>query len=64
MLVFAGILHETWWLALGLVLLSIPLPWIAVVVANDRPPRRTENAHRYERSSVAIEAGDHPVIEG
>jgi hypothetical protein len=64
MLVLAGILYEVWWLALGLVLLSIPLPWIAVLTANDRPPLRTENAHRYERSAVTIEARDHPVIEG
>lgn len=59
----AGVLHGTWWLALTFVLLSIPLPWIAVLVANDGPPRRQEDAHRYERSRTAIEGGDHPVID-
>ncbi|MBD0020896.1 DUF3099 domain-containing protein [Gordonia pseudamarae] len=33
-------------LALGIVVLSIPLPWVAVLVANDRPARkRGEEAH-------------------
>ncbi len=26
---------------------SIPLPWIAVLIANDRPPRRAEEPRRY-----------------
>ena len=63
-LAVAGIMHGTWWLALVFVLLSIPLPWIAVLIANDRPPRRRENVNRYRRSATAIESGDHPVIEG
>ncbi len=63
-LILAGIFHETWWLALGFVLLSVPLPWVAVLVANDRPPRKAEDVNRYQRSATAIEAGEHRVIDG
>lgn len=63
-LVLAGIFHNTWWLALGFVLLSVPLPWIAVLIANDRPPRKAEEVNRYERTPRAIDGGDHPVIDG
>jgi hypothetical protein len=34
------------WLAAGLLALSVPLPWMAVLIANDAPARRTEDAHR------------------
>ena len=51
-LVLAGIFHDIWWLALGFVLISVPLPWIAVLIANDRPPRKAE------------EATEHKIIEG
>lgn len=63
-LVLAGILHETWWLALGFVLLSVPLPWIAVLIANDRPARKTEAVNRYLPSARAIESREHRVIDG
>jgi len=63
-LVLAGIFHETWWLALGFVLLSVPLPWIAVLVANDRPPLKAEQVNRFQREATAIEAGEHKVIDG
>ena len=56
-LAVAGVLHGTWWLALVFALLSIPLPWIAVLVANDRPPRRRENVNRYRPAATAIETG-------
>lgn len=42
-LVIAGIVYSSTGnglLALGIVVLSIPLPWVAVLVANDRPPRK------------------------
>jgi hypothetical protein len=63
-LVLAGIFHETWWLALGFVLLSVPLPWIAVLIANDRPPIKAEQVNRFQRSATAIESADHKVIDG
>ena len=63
-LILAGVFYHTWWLALALVVVSIPLPWIAVLIANDRPPRRSEAVSHYERTPRAIEAGDHHVIDG
>jgi DUF3099 family protein len=56
--------YQTWWLALGLILLSIPLPWVAVLIANDRPPRKAEDVNRFQRSARQIESGNHQVIEG
>jgi DUF3099 family protein len=35
-------------ISLGILLLSVPLPWMAVLIANDRPPRRAEEPRRYE----------------
>lgn len=63
-LILAGIFYHTWWLALFFVVLSIPLPWIAVLVANDRPPRKAENVSRYQREAKQIEHREHRVIDG
>jgi hypothetical protein len=63
-LVLAGVFYHTWWLALAFVAISVPLPWIAVLVANDRPPRKAEEVSRYQREAKLIENGDHPIIEG
>ncbi len=39
-----------WW-AIGIVAISIPLPWIAVLIANDRPPRKREEVQYYRFGS-------------
>ena len=62
-LVLAVLCYQIWWLALIILVLSIPLPWMAVLIANDRPPRKRERVNRYHRSSRALEARDHAVIE-
>ncbi|MCR3718434.1 Protein of unknown function (DUF3099) [Prauserella flava] len=62
-LVLAGVFYQTWWLALALLVLSIPLPWIAVLIANDRPPRKSEEVNRYHRQHRALEATPHQVID-
>ncbi len=62
-LALAGVFYQTWWLALTFVLLSVPLPWIAVLIANDRPPRKTENANRFRQRSRELESREHTVIE-
>jgi hypothetical protein len=49
--------------SLVLAALSIPLPWIAVLIANDRPPGKRENVNRYRSSTTTIESGDHPVVD-
>jgi hypothetical protein len=63
-LVLALAFYQTWWLALTFVLVSIPLPWAAVLIANDRPPRKAEKVNRFEATPRAIEGGNHPVIDG
>ncbi|MGW4522509.1 DUF3099 domain-containing protein [Amycolatopsis sp. NPDC004378] len=63
-LILAGLTYHTWWLALGFLAISVPLPWIAVLIANDRPPRKSENVSRYQREAKAIEGGNHHVIDG
>ncbi|WP_121391105.1 DUF3099 domain-containing protein [Actinokineospora cianjurensis] len=63
-LLLAGLTYQVWWLALGFVALSIPLPWMAVLIANDRPPRKSEKVNRYQRDPKAIEAADRQVIDG
>ncbi|MGH3980060.1 MAG: DUF3099 domain-containing protein [Pseudonocardiaceae bacterium] len=62
-LVLAGVFYQTWWLALGFVILSVPLPWVAVLIANDRPPRKAEDANRYRARGRALEAREHYVID-
>jgi hypothetical protein len=65
-LVLAAFCYHIWWLALIILAISIPLPWMAVLIANDRPPRRSEHVHRYQhqRSTQELEAREHQVIEG
>jgi hypothetical protein len=46
------------------IVLSVPLPWVAVLIANDRPPRKAEKANRYKRSAREVEAvSDRQIIE-
>ncbi len=35
------------WLAVALLALSVPLPWMAVLIANDAPAREGEDTHRF-----------------
>ncbi|KDN22596.1 DUF3099 domain-containing protein [Amycolatopsis rifamycinica] len=62
-LVLAGIFHGTWWLALAVLAVSVPLPWMAVLIANDRPPRRTEEISRLDRTPKELESRPHQVID-
>lgn len=39
-LIAAAALYQTPWLALTLIVISVPLPWCAVLIANDRPARK------------------------
>lgn len=38
--------ENAWW-AVGIILFSIPLPWMAVLIANDRPPRKHGEVQYY-----------------
>jgi hypothetical protein len=46
---------------------SIPLPWMAVLIANDRPPRRKDEPSRWDGRRAerkALESGHHHSIDG
>ena len=62
-MVLAAIFYQTPWLAVTLLVLSIPLPWMAVLIANDRLPRKTEKVNRYQADRRSLESRAHPVIE-
>jgi hypothetical protein len=64
LMVLAAFCYQIPWLAVTLLVLSIPLPWIAVLVANDRLPNKSERANRYRGDRRQLEQRDHPVIEG
>lgn len=65
-LILAGVFYQTWWLALTILVISVPLPWMAVLIANDRSPRKAEEIHRFQRDlrGHELESRDHTVIDG
>ena len=68
-LVLAAVAYGLWSNALISLLIigvSIPLPWIAVLIANDRPPRSKSEPSRWDgrRAAKAIESGQHRSIDG
>lgn len=63
-LILAGVFYHTWWLSLIFLAISVPLPWAAVLIANDRPPRKAEKVNRFRRDRRAIESSPHRVIDG
>lgn len=64
MMVLAAAFYQIPWLAVTLLVLSIPLPWVAVLVANDRLPKKVEKTNRYQPDRRQIEQREHPVIDG
>ncbi|WP_228836602.1 DUF3099 domain-containing protein [Nocardia brasiliensis] len=66
-LVIAAIVYSSFHsalLAILVIAVSIPLPWIAVLIANDRPPRRKDEPSRWDRPRTAIESRPHNAIDG
>lgn len=63
-LIAGALLYRTPWLAIGLILISIPLPWIAVLIANDGPARKLARSPRGVRNSQRqLTSGAARVIE-
>ncbi|EOD66859.1 DUF3099 domain-containing protein [Amycolatopsis vancoresmycina] len=56
-LVLAGLTAHVWWLALAFLAISVPLPWAAVLIANDVPARRAERVDRVPLPSRSPGAG-------
>jgi Protein of unknown function (DUF3099) len=68
-LLLAAIAYGTWHnglISLAIIAASIPLPWIAVLVANDRPPRRADEPRRFDqpmRRTPLFPTAERPSIE-
>ncbi len=68
-LVLAAVAYGIWHnglISLAIVVLSIPLPWMAVLIANDRPPRRAEEPRRFQsrRQIPLFPTAERPAING
>ncbi len=68
-LVLAAAAYGLWsnaLISLAIIGVSIPLPWIAVLVANDRPPRSKDEPSRWDerRAAKALESRPHRSIDG
>jgi len=63
-LIAATLLYQTPWLAILLIVISIPLPWAAVLIANDRPARKPKKiipgTINYQR---AIQSGNREIVD-
>ena len=49
-LILAAVAYGAWHnglISLLIVAVSVPLPWMAVLIANDRPPRRSDEPRRF-----------------
>jgi hypothetical protein len=66
-LILAAIAYGIWengLISLAIILISVPLPWMAVLIANDRPPRRAEEPRRYDRQRIPLfPTAERPAIE-
>ncbi len=60
-----GVWHNGW-ISLLIIAVSIPLPWIAVLVANDRPPRKAEEPRRFDdrrRRTPLFPTAERPALD-
>ena len=68
-LVLAAVFYQTWWLLVIFIAGAAVLPWMAVLIANDRPPKKAQKVNRYgghpdPGRAITSSAGDSRVIEG
>ena len=63
--VLAAVFYQTIWLMLLFAILGTVLPWIAVIMANDGPPKKRQHMNRYEaRPDRVLESRPPRVIDG
>ena len=56
-LILAALAYGAWHnglISLAIVAASVPLPWMAVLIANDRPPRTRDEPRRFEPNQRRI----------
>jgi hypothetical protein len=64
-IVLAAVFYQIVWLMLVFAVLGTVLPWIAVVMANDGPPKKRVEPNRYApRPDRQLEARPARVIDG
>lgn len=68
-LVLAALAYGAWHnglISLLILVASIPLPWIAVLIANDRPPRSADEPRRFDpsrRHTPLFPTAERPALE-
>jgi Protein of unknown function (DUF3099) len=66
-LILAAVAYGVWGnglISLAILVASIPLPWVAVLIANDRPPRRAEEPRRYAARRIPLfPTAERPALE-
>ncbi|GAA4533126.1 DUF3099 domain-containing protein [Mycobacterium paraffinicum] len=68
-LILAALAYGAWHnglISLAIVAVSIPLPWMAVLIANDRPPRSPDEPRRFDdarRRTPLFPSAERPAIE-
>ena len=68
-LILAAVAYGAWHnglISLLIVAVSVPLPWMAVLIANDRPPRRADEPRRFyatERRTPLFPTAERPALE-
>jgi hypothetical protein len=65
----AAVAYNIWQnglLSLAILAVSIPLPWMAVLIANDRPPRTAEEPRRFPdaaESTALFPRAERPALQ-
>ena len=68
-LILAAVAYGAWHnglISLLIVAVSVPLPWMAVLIANDRPPRRSDEPRRFDdarRRTPLFPRAERPALE-
>ncbi|ODR07425.1 hypothetical protein AWC26_19940 [Mycobacterium shimoidei] len=68
-LILAAVAYGAWHnglISLLILVASIPLPWMAVLIANDRPPRRSDEPRRFHqvhRRIPLFPTAERPALE-
>lgn len=68
-LILAALAYGAWHnglISLLIVAASVPLPWMAVLIANDRPPRRKDEPRRFDdahKRTPLFPTAERPAIE-
>ena len=64
-IVLAAAFYQIVWLMLIFAILGTVLPWIAVIMATDRPPKKKLHVNRYDaRPDRVLESRPRHVIDG